>query len=127
MKRIIPLLALAALTGCAAQPAAPITVTPAVYPSPREEECIHHFALVAAVVKVSTPLIAACVNGREASCGHFARIAEQFDLEQSIAVAAECLKTGDIDPRHPAARAATQLLPEFNRQLKRLNREMKNA
>lgn len=127
MNSRMALLTLAALTGCAAQPTAPVAVTPAVYPSTREAECIRHFAVVASVVKVTTPIIEACVNGRKVSCGTFAVLVDRFDLDAEIAGAMECLKSGEIDPLHPAARAATRFLPEFNRQLKRLNREMKNA
>jgi len=127
MNSRIALLAIAALTGCAAQPTAPVAVATAVYPSTREAACIHHFAVVASVVQVTTPIIEACVNGRKVSCGTFAVLVDRFDLEAEIAGAMECLKSGEIDPLHPAARAATRFLPEFNRQLKRLNLEMKNA
>ena len=121
MRHVIAI-ALAALSGCAAQPQ---YVTPAVQQQQeRADSCTLAFSTLFFLTDRGTPVIRRCIAGDRLNCAAFAMMSERAGMPQTATTARECLETGRISPYDPLVVRTTALLPEFTRQMDRMTREL---
>lgn len=105
------------LTGCAAQPIA--------QPEPPTDPCVEAFAAVAAAAKVGTPLVEECQSGRLVSCAALGALLDHAQMSSRLPQTYACLEEGRISADHPIVALTMVYLPDFNRQMKRLNQKLK--
>jgi uncharacterized lipoprotein YajG len=123
----LPLLSALLLTGCATPPTTP---TEPVAPQSAthytaEDRCAAIFAILSTAARRGTPLAKLCRYGDPVGCMALVDLLERTGVSTNAQAATYCLEQGLISADHAMVRNAMETLPEFNRQMKRLNQKLK--